>query len=112
VTATTAPRPAAPHRPGEGRVARLFAYISFAIMAGGWVAFLIALVGSQRTLDDAWTAVRDLPLALEAPAWLLGFPFLLGLAVWHAPWDQWLRLALIGVVAVGYTPIFLPRRRS
>jgi hypothetical protein len=29
---------------------------------------LIALIASQRTLDDAWTAVRDLPLLAEGVA--------------------------------------------
>jgi hypothetical protein len=99
----------APQRPAT---ARAFAYVSFAIMAGGWVAFTVALVGAPQTLDDVWTAVGDLPLVLEAPAWLLGFPFLLGLAIWQAGWDEGLRLALIGVLAVGYTLMFLPRRRS
>jgi hypothetical protein len=111
-TATTTRPTPAPRRPGEGRFARLFAYVSFAIMAGGWVAFLVALVASRQTLDDVWAAVRDLPLVLEAPVWLLGFPFLLGLAIWQASWDEALRLALIGVLAVGYTLMFLPRRRS
>jgi len=38
-----------------------FAYASFAIMVGGWVAFAVALAASQQTLDDVWTSVRDLP---------------------------------------------------
>jgi hypothetical protein len=37
----------------------LLAYASFAIMVGGWVAFAVALVATQQTLDDVWTTVRD-----------------------------------------------------
>ena len=40
------------------RLSRTFAYGTFAVMVGGWVL------------------------------WLLGFPFLVGLALWHAPWDE------------------------
>ncbi len=56
---------AAVHPSRRPRPARLIAYVSFAIMAGGWLAFLVALIASQQTLDDAWTAVRDLPLLVE-----------------------------------------------
>ena len=87
----------------------LFAYASFAIMVGGWVAFAVALVASQQALDDAWTTVRDLPLIVEGMAWLLGFPFLIGLAVWQAPWDEVVRLTVVGVLAAAYTYMFVPR---
>jgi hypothetical protein len=100
---------AAVHRAHRVQPARLFAYASFAIMVGGWVAFLIALVASRQTLDHVWTAVRDLPLALEGLAWVLGFPFLVGLAIWNASWDEAVRLLAIAVLAVVYTYMFRPR---
>ena len=90
----------------------LFAYASFAIMVGGWVAFAVALVASAQTLDDVWTSVRGLPLVLEGVVWLLGFPFLLGVAVWQASWDEAVRLAVIAVLAVVYTYMFVPRVRK
>jgi hypothetical protein len=91
---------------------RLFACFSFAIMVGGWLAFLAALVASRQTLDDVWAAVRDLPLLVEGLAWLLGFPFLLGLAIWQSSWDEAVRLAAIAVLAVAYTFMFVPRQRK
>jgi len=90
----------------------LFAYASFAIMVSGWVAFAVALVASQQTLDDAWTSVRDLPLVVKGVVWLLGFPFLVGLAVWQASWDEAVRLTVIAVLAVAYTYMFVPRVRK
>ena len=45
----------------------LFAYASFAIMVGGWVAFALALLASQQTLEDIWASVRELPLLAEIP---------------------------------------------
>src|SRR5688500_9205999 len=90
----------------------LFAYASFAIMVGGWVAFAVALVASPQTLHDVWTSVRDLPLVAEAVVWLLGFPFLVGLAIWQAPWDAAVRLTAIAMLAVAYTYMFVPRVRK
>ena len=89
----------------------LFAYASWTIMVGGWVAFAVALVASEQTLDDVWTSVRDLPLIVEGVVWLLGFPFLIGLAIWQASWDQAVRLTVIAVLAVAYTYMFVPRVR-
>ena len=103
--------PAVRPRPGRG-LSRAFAYGSLAVMVGGWVVFFVALVASPQALDDAWTAVGELPLVAELVVWLLGFPFLLGLAIWHASWDEALRLAAVAVLAGTYTFMFLPRERS
>jgi hypothetical protein len=99
---------AAPH-PSVRIPSGLFASASFAIMVGGWVVFAVALVASQQTLDDVWTSVRDLPLVVEGVVWLLGFPFLIGLAIWQASWDEAVRLSVIAVLAVAYTYVFVPR---
>jgi hypothetical protein len=50
-----------------------------------------------------------LPIALEGLAWLLGFPFLVGLAIWNASWVEAVRLLAIAVLAVAYTYMFRPR---
>jgi hypothetical protein len=100
------------HHPSVRTPAGLFAYVRFAIVVGGWVAFAVALVASQQTLHDIWTPVRDLPLAVEGAVWLLGFPFLIGLAIWQASWDKAVRLTVIAVLAVAYTCMFVPRARK
>jgi hypothetical protein len=102
----------AAHHPSVRTPSGLFAYASLAIMVGGWVAFAVALVASQQTLDDVWTSVRDLPLVVEGVVWLLGFPFLIGLAIWRASWDEAVRLTVIASVAVAYTCMFVPRARK
>jgi hypothetical protein len=48
----------------------------------------------------------------EVLAWLLGFPFLVGLAILQASWDEALRLSAIAVLATGYTFMFLPRQQN
>jgi hypothetical protein len=97
------------HMHGTGP-SRLFVYASFAIMVGGWAAFLVALIASPQALDQVWNAVGDLPLVLEGLAWLFGFPFLVGLAFWNASWDEAVRLVAIAVLAVSYTYMFRPRQ--
>jgi hypothetical protein len=72
----------------------------------------VAMVASEQTLDHVWTAVRDLPLPVEGLIWLLGFPFLVGLAIWQSSWDEAVRLAAIAVLAVAYTFMFMPRERK
>ena len=99
----------ATHHPPARTPSGLFAYASFAIMVGGWVAFAVALVASQRTLDDVWASVRDLPLVIEGVVWLLGFPFLVGLAIWQASWDEAVRICVIAVLAAAYMYMFAPR---
>lgn len=94
------------------RPSRALAYGSFALMVTGWLAFLVALIASRQTLDDVWSAVRDLPLAVEFVVWLLGFPFLLGLAIWQASWDETVRVVLIAIVGVAYVLMFVPRERK
>jgi hypothetical protein len=44
--------------------------------------------------------------------WLLGFPFLIGLPIWQASWDEAVRLIVIAVLAVAYTSMFVPRARK
>jgi hypothetical protein len=102
----------ATRRPSPRTASGLFAYASFAIMVAGWAAFAVAVVVSQQPLDDVWTWVRDLPLVAEAAVWVLGFPFLVGLAIWQSPWDEAVRLAAIAGLAVAYTFMFVPRARK
>ena len=97
------------HRP-VGGPSRLFAWGSFAIMVGGWIAFLAALIGSQQALDDVWAAVRDLPLLVEGLVWLLAFPLLVGLAIWQASWHEAVRLTAVALLAAAYMFMFVPRR--
>ena len=92
------------------RPARAFAVLSFAIMVSGWIAFAAAVAVDPVALDDVWATVRDLPLVLELLAWLVGFPFLLGLAIWESSWAEAVRYGGVVAVALAYTAMFIPRR--
>jgi hypothetical protein len=71
-------------------------YISYAVCVGIWAAFAWALVWRPAVLDRAWRAVRDLPLPVEALAWIAFLPWMSGLAVWESSRRD-RRLGVLGV---------------
>ena len=82
--------------------------ILFAVFAVIWVAFGIALVTSQGSLDAAWQWVGDLPWIAQGAVWVLFLPVMVGLWIWETSWSLILRLALIVSVA-GWTLLVFPR---
>jgi hypothetical protein len=71
-------------------------------MVATWVAFGVLAVASSDTLSDLWAWVRGLPLVAEVVLWVLTLPWMLALAVWENPWDEWLRRLLVASVAGGW----------
>jgi hypothetical protein len=92
---------------GIGRLAE--SGILFAAFALIWVAFGLALVLSQGSLDQAWAAIRDLPLIVQALVWLLFLPVMLGLWIWESGWPIVVRLVLVAGIAGWNLLVFLPR---
>jgi hypothetical protein len=82
--------------------------ILFVVFALLWVAFGVALIWSQGTLDEAWQWIRGLPLIVEGLVWLLFLPVVVGLWIWESSWSLILRLVLILGIA-GWTLLVLPR---
>lgn len=82
--------------------------ILFVVFALIWVAFGVALVASQGSLDAAWQWVRDLPWLVQGLVWLLFLPVMVGLWIWETSWSLILRLALI-VSLAGWTLLVFPR---
>ena len=82
--------------------------ILFVVFALIWVAFGIALVWSQGSLDAAWQWVRDLPWLAQGLVWLLFLPVMIGLWIWETSWALILRVALI-VSLAGWTLLVFPR---
>ena len=81
-------------------------FIAFALL---WLAFGLAVVWSQGSLDAAWTWVRSLPLVLQAGAWLLFLPVMAGLWIWESGWPTVVRLLLVLGIAGWNLLVFLPR---
>ena len=83
--------------------------VLFVIFAVVWIAFGAALVLSQGSVDQAWAAIRDLPLPIQAIVWVLFLPVMIGLWVWEQTWPLLVRLALVIGIGGWNLLVFLPR---
>jgi len=81
-------------------------FVAFAVL---WVAFAVGLVASQGTVDQAWQAIRELPLLVQAVVWVLFLPVMAGLWIWESSWPLLLRLVLVVGIAGWNLLIFLPK---
>jgi len=83
--------------------------ILFLLFAALWVAFGAAVVWSQGSLDEAWAAVRALPLVVQVVVWLLLLPVMAGLWAWETTWPLIVRLVVVLGIAGWNLLVFLPR---
>jgi hypothetical protein len=83
--------------------------VLFVIFAVIWVAFGAALIWSQGSLDQAWQAVRDLPLIVQIVVWVLFLPVMAGLWIWETSWPIVVRLVLVFGLAGWNLMMFLPK---
>ena len=83
--------------------------VLFVVFTALWVAFGVALVWSQGSLDQAWATIRDLPLLVEGLAWLLFLPVMAGMWVWETAWPLVARLVVIAGLAGWNLLVLLPR---
>jgi len=85
--------------------------VFFIFMVGMWAALVILAIAAPDTLWDIWYWVRDLPAYLEVLVWIAFLPWLIGLGVWQADLDAWLRWLIIALLAVGWSIASLPRAK-
>jgi hypothetical protein len=83
--------------------------VLFFIFAVIWIAFGAGLVVSQGSLDQAWQAIRELPLIIQVFVWVLFLPVMVGLWIWETTWPLVVRLILVLGVAGWNLLVFLPR---
>jgi hypothetical protein len=83
--------------------------VLFALFAVIWIAVAIGLVWSAGTVEDAWRAIRALPLVVQALAWVLFLPVMVGLWIWESSWPFVVRLVLLASVAGWSLLVFLPK---
>jgi uncharacterized membrane protein YvlD (DUF360 family) len=79
-----------------------------AIFAALWLGFAIALVRDPARIDGTWRRLRTLPLVVQALAWLLFLPVLVGLWIWQTSWPRVARLLLVAGLAAWNLLVFLP----
>ncbi len=83
--------------------------VLFGLFALVWVAFGVALIWSQGSLDQAWQTIRGLPLIVQLVVWLLFLPVMAGLWLWETTWPLIVRVVLIVGIAGWNLLVFLPR---
>jgi len=85
-------------------------YVLFGVFLVLWLAFGAALVASQGSLDQAWQAIRALPLVVQLVVWVLFLPVMIGLWVWESSgWNVIVRVVLVVSLAGWNLFMFLPR---
>jgi hypothetical protein len=83
--------------------------VLFAVFAVMWIVFAAGLIFSQGSVDQAWQTIRDLPLLVQIPVWVLFLPVMIGLWVWETSWPLIVRLALVVSLAGWNLLMFLPK---
>jgi len=83
--------------------------VLFGIFAIIWIAFAVGLIWSQGSLDQAWNAVRGLPLIVQVVVWLFFLPVMIGLWIWETSWPLVVRLVLVVGVAGWNLLVVLPK---
>jgi hypothetical protein len=83
--------------------------VLFAVFAVIWIAVAVGLVWSAGTVDEAWRAIRALPLVVQLIAWVLFLPVMVGMWIWESSWPFLVRLVLLIGVAGWNLLMFLPK---
>jgi len=87
-------------------VKRLF----FILMVGLWGAFIALAFASPETLNEVWRWAGDLWWPLQIVVWVLFLPWMIGLWVWQTDWSFGMRMAIVAVLAVGWSAASFPRK--
>ncbi len=82
----------------------------FIVMVGLWGAFIALAFVSPETLTAIWQWTTDLWWPLQVAVWILFLPWMVGLLVWQADWSFAARMAVIVVLALGWSGLSFPRK--
>lgn len=82
----------------------------FILMVGLWGAFIALTLTSPDTLSSAWQWAGGLWWPLQVAVWIVFLPWMIGLLVWQADWTFTVRMAVIVVLALGWSAASFPRR--
>jgi hypothetical protein len=83
--------------------------ILFLLFAVLWLLVGVGIVLSQGSVDAAWEQIRQLPLVVQAVAWLLFLPVMAGVWIWETSWPLMIRAVLVLGLAGWTLLVMLPR---
>ena len=87
----------------------LIASAAFVLFAVLWVAFVVAIIWSQGSLDAVWAWLRGLPIVAQVVVGVALLPVVAGLWVWESGWPLVARLVIVGGIAFANLYTFFPR---
>jgi hypothetical protein len=82
-----------------------------AVVLGLWIAFGAALLVDSAGIGDLWDRFRDWPILAQMIVGLFLLPWVVATWVWQTGWADWLRVAIVVVIALVTIGAFAPRRR-
>ena len=82
----------------------------FILMVALWGAFIALALVSPETLDHIWNWTHGLWWPLQIVVWIIFLPWMIGLFVWQADWSFAARMAIIAVIALGWSAVSFPRK--
>ena len=82
----------------------------FIVMVGLWGAFITLAIVSPETLTSILQWTTDLWWPVKLVVWILFLPWMIGLLVWQADWSFAARMAVIVVLALGWSAMSFPRK--
>jgi len=83
--------------------------VLFLVFAALWLAVGAGIVLSQGSVDAVWEQIRQLPLIIQALAWLLFLPVMVGIWVWETSWPLMVRAVVVAGLAAWTLLVMLPR---
>ncbi len=83
--------------------------VLFLVFAVLWLVVVAGIVLSQGSVDAAWEQIRQLPLIVQAVAWLLFLPVMAGVWIWESSWPLMIRAVLVFGLAAWTLLVMLPR---
>lgn len=86
----------------------MLSWISVGVVVMLWVAFAVAAAAAPSALTQVWAFVNGLPLVARMVVWVVGLPWMVGIAVWHGSGPDLVRLGLLAGLALASVWTFYP----
>lgn len=107
---------------GRSLVGRMIRGLWALALLAGWIAFAYLALGTAGGLEGGWAWVRVQPILMQAAMWLFLLPYMVALWIGQSDWALWVKVVLIGFIAVSLLAVasappkgpsgLKPRRRA
>ncbi len=82
--------------------------IAFPLLALAWLGVVLLILRDPSHQETPWRVFRRLPLVVQAIAWVLALPVVLGIWIWHTRWPFVARVILVAGLALVSLNVFFP----